>query len=308
MKLISSNSLWSSATYGLLALSILNKSFLKPVQAEDSAEVEEALAEIAAEDDYPEGRDGDDPEGRKLKGVLKMAFNMLVLEPTFMPNIPVIQKRKKFKGKMQNYGCSCFPGNEKKAEKSSLYVDELDQLCRNLRICRRCIEVEHEDECDVNFGQYYWKADPVTQKPECLDPLKNAAGGSKNNLCQLNICKCDLHFVQGVYELWMGQSVTGWEWDESYWLDQTYVKKMIQNNRATEIFDPNVACYRNPTSGGNGTGGGGTKDIQCCGEVPYKNLYDADSHSCCMKSAKSYLPVIEDCCADGTIKAIGDCM
>jgi len=271
--------------------------FVSKSKAQDTTQVEEALE--------------DDDFERKYKSVIGMVYDRLQNFPGFLDHIPEENRRKHISKKLQNYGCSCFPDNAKAAEKTQLAVDELDTACRNLRICRRCVEIEYPGQCDTDYDRYKWTTDSNNGMVQCNFDQAKREKAKQDSDCEYNLCQCDAAFVDTVFELWTGQSSSGWAWNDDYWRDRNYVKVMTKDGKESELFDYNNSCYR-PTSstggGGGGSGGSGGSgsprsggsDVKCCGDYPNKSLYNSKSKKCCNEAGRAYSPVIEVCCENSS--------
>lgn len=221
-------------------------------------------------------------QGRRFNSIVSMAFN----------TVTTTYNRNDFESRIKRYGCHCFPGSNKSdterhsAIGSGKAVDDIDNVCRRLSRCHRCIEIMYPGEIDVNDGRYAWDYDINTKMFDC----------SKNkNPARLALCECDASFAVEMGKTWDDNS-----YNESYWLNN-------RNNRqqGEASFDYEATCSKNKVPGGNGNGNHVTVADKCCG-VGFEP-YNSANKNCCEASGKVYDPNLHECCEDGSVKTFGGC-
>ena len=121
---------------------------------------------------------------------------------------------KQIEEKLQNYGCYCFPKNSRNVAKNKgAPVDKMDQLCRMLSQCHRCIyDYDYvDDECDF-FGKYKYDVNANNGIISCLPG---------NRGCQSSQCECDKEFARRIVDLWVADD--SFEFDNFFWLNKNNV-------------------------------------------------------------------------------------
>ena len=236
--------------------------------------------------------------------------------------------RDKFGQRLRKYGCHCFPRDDKAAGGVGPPIDELDQLCKELYQCHRCVNIEFpDDNIDVNDGRYSW--DLITGDQISCD--------NNRNFGRKALCQCDLDFAEKVGKLWQEQDLDS-NFNFYYWLNEKN-----QKNRETFSYEDTCVNYGNKNKGqgnledqvmnilenvGNQiseedpenepvnpnnsefsppVGIPGHAD-SCCGDgFPNMRPYDSSIKSCCMKSASIFSNFMQECCDDGSVASIGMC-
>lgn len=238
-------------------------------------------------------------EGRKFISIIDMAFHRLENEPTFLQdtfvqNMPTYDttktKRQVFQSMLTNYGCHCFPQHKSTKGGKGPAVDQLDEACRTLYRCHRCIDIEDPGQCDTDQGGYNYEKLP-NGGLNCDIPSR------KKPECQKNQCLCDARFADTVYDLFMNTNNDNWVFDANFWLHGKYVKVAEKNNVA--VFDKAASCQAGVSSTPN----------KCCGDnYPDKQPYNDNDRSCCSQANKLFNPMTHECClSSGQVSTAGAC-
>lgn len=227
------------------------------------------------------------PEPRKYTSIMDMAFHKLKQHPDFLPNVAASERRKTFQKMIENYGCHCFPQHKSTAGGWGKPVDEMDEACRSLYRCQKCINLEFPEQCDTIDGGYKF------QLEEDLDRSIGCEAPPKTKTCASHMCSCDRAFAERVYSLWVESD---WQHNPLYWLHPANVKYLQKN--ASPVFDRTNVC----TIGGNVT-----PDACCGANYPNKVPYNSEQKECCSPAAKAYNPAMEVCCEDRVVSASKGC-
>jgi len=213
------------------------------------------------------------PQSRKFSAIVDMIA--YTLTTTHEPS--VLSKM------IQNYGCHCFPGYTRSTGGLGAPVDDLDNECRKLYRCKKCVNIEFPGAVlDVDQGKYKYSVNSVTG----INCNANTEAG------KLAQCECDKEFAIELGTFWQDSN-----YNKHYWTNTKNVNQLA--NAGTPIFDKSSTCIA--------TGANDAPDA-CCGDsFPSKIPYSTTTRSCCSASAKTYDPVTSTCCMDGTIKAPGAC-
>jgi len=177
---------------------------------------------------------------------------------------------------IQNYGCHCFPGMSKAAGGAGPAQDELDELCRTLSRCHKCIEMDHAAEVSVqwnsDFGKYRWN----------LENDNSITCGNNNEQHKEDLCMCDAKFAMDL---------------GAYWTDAAYdYTKWNNKNNNLYTFDAEGTCVQTVNEPAD----------DCCGDYPMRYPYPSATRDCCDVSGKTY-GLTQDCCLDGSIVSMGSC-
>lgn len=217
------------------------------------------------------GPDIDD--GRKFSHIVRMINMKLTVQGKTTFTYSEIVK------KIQNYGCHCFPGMSRIAGGVGAPVDQLDSACRKLARCHKCVDIEYNRECDVDFGKYKWSFVGVS-----ADEVECQAGQTD---CKMSQCACDKEFADEIATFWDDAN-----YNTYYWLNKHNVKQ-------NPTFDFASTCV---------SGANNVQADMCCGDqYPSKQPYDSTQRMCCDQSGRTYNDAMEDCCPDGSIKTLGSC-
>jgi len=207
-------------------------------------------------------------EERKFSHIVKMVYSQ----------ITTAHSSKTISKMIQNYGCHCFPGMSRIAGGAGPAQDGVDDLCRILARCHKCIEQDYgvtnqQSEWDANFGKYRWQ----TEQDGSLSCNNN------DDQYKEDLCKCDAAYATAVGEVWDDAEYNMAIWDTKH------------NNQFN--FDSENVCVR----------GGAITPDSCCGSYPTRYPYDSAARACCAASGKTYNSLNEDCCPDGSVESIGNC-
>jgi hypothetical protein len=166
-------------------------------------------------------------------------------------------------------GCWCnMIGNYEKRKGQP--VGSLDISCRAQNHCYRCIGMDFG--CDPLNSPYTVVIDPDSYELTCEQ---------NTNPCALNACLCDLDFINNII-----QNISE---------EGSNVSGLTESGG----FNTLATCV--------GSGSGGPKAEQCCGDFP-KRFPFSDNYgqrSCC--AGKTFNTNTLECCAGGEIKGIGYC-
>lgn len=207
-------------------------------------------------------------EARKFNHIINMAFTRLEDHPNFLPLFQFGDKRSKrkaFTRMMMNYGCHCFPSNKSTVGGKGTPVDELDDACRTLYKCHKCVDIEHDSACQTDNGDYRYEIDPSDNSVTCTNDINK----HENAQCKIDLCECESKFVDNIYDIWVGEDST-WSYNSDFWLDSKWVKNVEKGGQ--EIFDREGTCvitYQN------------IEADQCCGEFPNIVPYSSSEKNCC---------------------------
>lgn len=228
-------------------------------------------------------------EQRKFSAIVDMAYHKLEDHPNFLVDMVHASKnkRKNFSYMLQGYGCHCFPNNKSTVGGKGKPVDALDEACRALYRCHKCVDIESPGECDVDNGGYKYQLND--------NGAIGCASTDKAPQCKEDQCSCDRKFAETVYDLWVGAGST-WSYNADNWLNPRYVK-MAEDN-GLPIFDKDATCVM----------GANVTPNACCGDnFPNKVPYNSDVKECCSVVAKSYNAATDVCCDDGVQSAARGC-
>lgn len=208
------------------------------------------------------------PELKKFSHIVKM----VVTQITTAHDSKTISKM------IQNYGCHCFPGMSKIAGGTGPAQDGIDDLCRILSRCHKCVEMDHgvsvtDQEWDADIGKYRWQ----------LAADNSLTCNLNTDQFKADLCACDAEYAMAL---------------ASVWDDSTYNYAIWDNKKNNQFnFDNVNVCIRSGTLASD----------SCCGAYPQRFPYDSTARSCCASSGKTFNSLSEDCCGDGTVANIGAC-
>ena len=87
---------------------------------------------------------------------------------------------------IQNYGCHCFPGYTRSTGGLGAPVDDLDNECRKLYRCKKCVNIEFPGVvADVDQGKYKYN----------IDGSGNINCNANTDAGKLAQCECDKEFA-----------------------------------------------------------------------------------------------------------------
>ena len=203
------------------------------VFASEASEAEEAA--LLAE--------GVDP--KKFSGIVRMINSQINTSLDYQ----TIVKR------IQNYGCHCFPGMSRAAGGQGAPVDDMDSACHTLFKCHRCVDMDHNNACDVDAGKYRFS----------IRDGEITCNGDRNSDCQQNQCQCDKEFALTMGQIWDDDA-----YNFHYWLARNNVRAM--ENAGTPVFDFADTCQNSQSNS--------TPD-SCCGEYPHRRPFSSVMMECC---------------------------
>jgi len=222
---------------------------------------------IRAQESSPD--DDEDPDNRKFSAIMDMSYYMAQEKGTAWSFT-------QFQARVTQYGCHCFLGASRKAGGRGVPVNELDDSCRWLYRCHRCINIDFPGECDPDHGKYKYQISN-NGKVDC----------SRNSGCKLAMCQCDAEFAQMISE----------DWDDNKW-DSYYWGHKANKNNPNGRYDYDTTCQTN---------GMNNEPDSCCGDgFPNRFPYDSSEKSCCASAGKLYNEAVQACCMDGTIRSTCD--
>ena len=242
-------------------------------------------------------------EQKKFSNIIDMAYHKLENNIKFQLILqlntanPTRNARKNFSYMVSNYGCHCFPNFKSTIGGKGKPVDQLDEVCRSLFRCYRCIDIESDEygSCDTNQGGYKYGLlenddgnGNVNRDINC-DTMFN-----KSPMCKTHQCQCDRQFADSLAALF--EDGSNWAYNPDYWLNPKYVKRAEANG--DPVFDKNASCDAVASPPAD----------RCCGaDYPFKIPYDSQNRECCESANKSYDFFAQECCDDGTVAPIGKC-
>jgi len=253
------------------------------------------------EEDPEDLFDGEDPEigmvelrsmtGRRPS---QLAWIKLKDEPNFLPGIDDSRKKRILTQRLKGYGCWCNPkfGKAPYPDHAMPHdghaVDELDEACRKLTQCQKCLNIE-DAQCPSSSGFAFLSGDKYPGKTSC-DNRKN-----RSNQCRMNACKCAEDFANNIRDVYLGSN---WSFNGEYFLHRRFWKK--KEKRGEPSMDYEGTCT---------TVASGGRPLECCGpSFPNKKPYDPTERSCCSKAARAYTMAFQECCADGRVRPLGECV
>lgn len=233
----------------------------------------------------------EDSQETLLGGPMVRRFNSIASMAYTMVGDNTAHSRNDFEDRIKKYGCYCFTGTKKEGDRHAAGgagepVDGIDDLCRKLTRCHKCLQITFpDDDIDVDNSRYTWEYDESTH---ALDCSKN-----KNNPSRKALCECDASFATAVGAMW-----TDSQHQLKYWHSP-------KNKKFKEQFDFEATCTR------QGTGGSGSNGAdQCCGTGIEMKPYNSGEKQCCDNngSNKIYDATMMTCCQDGSVKLNGACV
>lgn len=217
-------------------------------------------------------------DGRKYNHIVKMTKSQITTNHSL----------KKIHKMIQNYGCHCFPGQERAAGGHGPAVDAQDSLCRDLSRCHRCITMEYgADVIDVDMDKYRFRV--VNGDINCERNTVKGWHQSKRDLCE-----CDARFAREMGKIWNDNT-----FNDYYWLMPKDMRKKDKGKLIPDKpkFDITATCVGNESGKAN----------NCCGTYPERYPYNsADQKGCCGNSG-IFNTVINVCCPGDQIATPGDC-
>jgi len=206
-----------------------------------------------------------DLDGRKFNHIINMAYTKLEDHPNFLPTYEFPDKRDKrkaFQRMMMNYGCHCFPNHKSTIGGKGQPVDQLDEACRSLYKCHKCVDIEYPNECETDNGGYKYDMDPVTKDLSC-------EASEKHGDCKVKLCECETHFVETIYDLWVGEN-SSWSYNTKFWLDKKWTNK--NEREGLDSFDRDNVCVISLVN---------VEADSCCGDFPSIIPYSSSEKNCC---------------------------
>ena len=221
------------------------------------------------------------PRGRRFNNLMALMQNRLANVTTD----PI----EEISLKIRSYGCHCFPGNSKgPTVDGGVPVDGIDSACKQLAVCRRCIQENlsgrNLPEIDTAYSRYKflltetgaesrededgysslkWEGQPTNQAVDCSHQSEG-----RTDLTAL--CNCDNRFAEDLAKVYH-------QWNATYWQDR---RNELQSR---SDFDRKSLC-RSPAKAKFSV----PKNLQCCGNFPSPAvLYDANTKICCQGKVTS---------------------
>merc|ERR1712226_658570 len=249
------------------------------------------------------GVKAEEPTTRKFNSLMSMAYSQSTTGLS----------KEDFSSRLNNYGCHCFINGAKNPGGHGHPVNEIDEACRDLYRCRKCIEIEYQVDNDfIVDGRYTWGID----KPNTLNCRKNAKNKARKALCE-----CDRHFAITIGDVW-----TDLFYDFSFWRDDKNMKENQTFNydkrcRAVGNGVMSSSAASSATSGAINWGSNSPQSPspiiskpqaipsshvdKCCGSgFPYMQPFDSAQKSCCGSTLFSTFS--QECC-EGKVVGMGSC-
>lgn len=236
------------------------------------------------------------PDVKKFNKIIQMVYQKLIDAPNFLENFPFADRwgqKKVFIEMLQEYGCHCFPTNKSTYGGKGAPVDQLDEACRNLFRCHKCVRLEDTTgSCDPDTVSYRFETD-ITQDPRAnICRLSN-----RDSECMMNTCQCDNHFAATVYNLWTNADGSNWTYNFENWYNGRYLKYAKANNLIG--FDHAGTCRPGMLT---------NLPDACCGtEYPHKQPYASGIRQCCAADGQTYNALLDKCCDDGVRYGVSSC-
>lgn len=250
----------------------------------DKDSLDETLDEISQE-----------PTPKKLAPGIEMAYNKLKLLPNFLPGLD--NQKQTFMKMVENYGCHCYQRTSRDHAEysptggSGKPIDPLDEACRQLYRCTKCINLE-DPACSVdgNNGDYNYELND-----DGSSTCPTSSSSDFQNGCNSDHCSCDYAFASMVFDIWTNTDGNGWSFDDYYWHNAKNIKN--KDKVGESVFDKDVTCAR---------GFPATRPDACCGVFPDVVPYTSTERDCCASARKAYNPAVEICCSDNaTVEPLG---
>jgi len=169
------------------------------------------------------------------------------------------------------YGCWCSVLDHNIAKKGPA-LDEFDQLCRSLELCRRCIVIDLEAEIGPDNG-----CDPY-QESYALDALYTGECDTGLTPCSRKACECEHKFTRDLLAITNSNLQVP---DASLLHDGDFNKEQQCDNGKS-----------NESAAGASTAG----DVSCCGAYPHRYPYNiaGGERACC--GSEVYSTMAKTCC------------
>jgi len=186
---------------------------------------------------------------------------------------------------IDKYGCWCnFDGTSTigKGEPQ----DEIDGLCKTLSHCYRCVVLDGSDS-----GCHPWTQDFVVTGGWSGQSITHQCNKRNDDGCSQNTCACEMDFMSKIFDLMFKNFATGGfnaelRHDNGFDTSKCVQKKLLTTST---LFTASTTVSTAPMSTPNpGPGGPGGQDIQCCGEYPDREPYNANRKTCCADATGGY--------------------
>lgn len=227
---------------------------------------------ISAQDNFDSSNydyEDDEPDLKKFSAIMDMTYSKVQFQsPGTKWSAAVFQTR------ISQYGCHCFLGSSRAAGGKGVPVNELDDSCRTLYRCKKCVSMDTPQGCDVDHDKYKYTFNSADGSIDC---------SANDNKCKLTTCKCDAQFAAEVADFWDDA-----KWDDFYWGHRANRKN------PNGVYDYDNTCIASGQS---------IEPNNCCGKNPFRYPYNDQEKSCCAKSGKLYNEVTSECCKDGSVQA-----
>lgn len=287
-------------------LNLIDKNITDPYEGSGELDLEE-LSEIINEDwsrGFSDGKApkfrfggnyGDTPEEVHFHHRLFMTFYLKYSKKKIhRRNKSDLALWQSFYTKFLNYGCYCFTTSPSaKGEGNS--VDKLDETCKNLMRCEKCLALDRENRllgsnCPLHRGYHY----RAKYNRDRTQPFIYCHKG--NDKCQKASCACDRRFA-----MQMAKHIDSWD-QENVAVSEKYGYCRNSKSGKLKNFNKRVKNddFRSMAS----------KQIadQCCGTYPFREPFaNGGPRDCC--GTKLYSVASKECCSehDSNIKKRGTC-
>ena len=245
------------------------------------------------------------PTFRKYTQIVDLIWHKLENHENFnIDNLYISDDKKNLKKNLvamiENYGCHCFPTNKSLVGGKGAPRDALDNACRALSRCHKCVEMDFLDEdtfepiCQPDTDGYKYTLVEENREIICEE-------SPRHHVCTNRQCQCDRQFAETVFDLFtnqnQGEGVSDWNFNPSFWLNNRYIKEMNNSGLDNQLFDFESSCATtNEKSSANDA---------CCGDYPLRRPYSSSKKQCCNNLVIH--PLFKECCEEGAAELGSGC-
>lgn len=178
-----------------------------------------------------------------------------------------------------NYGCWCN-FDEGMMTGHGHPVNRYDEICRDFQLCSRCARLD-----GTKSGE---SCDPVTKEytlgsgPNFLAACSQTNG---NDDCAAHVCNCEQHLINQLVQLAFQNPIV-----------HVYDPSALHSNGFDH--DANCPVPKQPNYA-----------AECCGTYPIRFPYGIENPNkdCCLDES-IFNPTFEECCDDGSVADLGNCI
>lgn len=239
------------------------------------------------------------------------------------------------------YGCWCNFENMP-SQYGGQPIDEIDAACKVLQEGYRCLQLDHDQNCQVTAETY--QAPPrymgIRNEEQLLSKLKSHCSrvhSGTENSCGYRLCAIEAFFINTLFMHMMSGKRVNMKY--SHRLGFNPEENCIRKNSAT--YDV-TGFGRNDFDDSSDTGSGNESELEileldsehrtpkseknsnfrnfkpegrplkpkaidtCCGDYPKRSPFNTGEKRCCHEK-HIFNPLMHDCCDDGTLGFVGSC-